>query len=363
VVTITGTDVSADIPLSIATVDLPAWLTLTDSGCNASSCTWTLTGTALTAPGTYVVRVKVSDKDGGFSETDITFVVVQEDARVTYTGALFASTASPTSSVAEVTLAATVQDISVTADANGDVAPGDIRNATVTFVDRDNSNAVLCTAAVGLVDPADLQTGTATCTWTVDLGSANSISAHIGIVVGGYYVRDSSADDTLVTISKALAGQFITGGGYIVLGDSAGQIAGDDGSKANFGFNVKYNKGGKNLQGKVTILVRRLEADGIVHVYQIKSTSITSLSVDANAGTAVFNGKANIKDVTDPLNPISIAGNATLQLSMDDNGEPGVDDTIGITVWKGNGGLWFASKWDGTQTIQQILDGGNLVVH
>jgi hypothetical protein len=310
-----------------------------------------------------VVRATVYDKDGGSTDTDISFVVTQEDARATYTGALFASTASPTSTIADVTLAATVQDIfAVPTDPSWDAYPGDIRNATVKFVDRDNSNAVLCEAAVGLVDPADLQTGTAVCTWTVDLGGFDSIQTRIGVVVGGYYLRNSPSEDTIVTVSKALAGQFITGGGYLLLADSAGQIAGDDGTKANFGFNVKYNKSGKNLTGKVTILVRRLEADGIVHVYQIKSNAITSLSVDANAGTAVFNGKANIQDVTDPLNPISIAGNATLQIGMDDYGEPGTDDTIGITVWKGNGGLWFASKWDGTQTVQQALNGGNLVV-
>jgi hypothetical protein len=310
-----------------------------------------------------VVGVKVSDKDGGFSETSITIEVTQEDARVTYTGALFASTASPTSTIAEVTLATTVQDISVTAEANGDTAPGDIRNATVAFVDRDQSNAVLCTATVGLVDPADLQTGTATCTWTVDLGSQNGFQAHIGIVVDGYYTRDAAVDNAIVTITKALDNQFITGGGFLILEGSAGQLAGDDGSKANFGFNVKYNKGGKNLLGKATILVRRLEADGVVHVYQIKSNAITSLSVNVNDGTAVFNAKANITDVTDPLNPVVIAGNAVLQITMDDNGEPGAADLLGITLWKKDGGLWFASKWDGVQTVQQALDGGNLVVH
>ena len=28
-----------------------------------------------------------------------------------------------------------------------------------------------------------------------------------------------------------------------------------------------------------------------------------------------------------------------------------------------SGGLWFASKWSGTQTVEQTLGGGNLVVH
>lgn len=89
---------------------------------------------------------------------------------------------------------------------------------------------------------------------------------------------------------------------------------------------------------------------------------MTSLSTDPAAGTATFNGRANIQDVTDPLNPISIDGNATLQVTMTDRGEPGTTDTIGITVWNKDGGLWFSSHWSGTQTLEQVLAGGNLVV-
>ena len=79
--------------------------------------------------------------------------------------------------------------------------------------------------------------------------------------------------------------------------------------------------------------------------------------------TATFNGKANIQDITNPLAPISIDGNATLQVTMTDNGEPGGSDTIAITVWNKSGGLWFSSKWDGTKTVEQLIGGGNLVVH
>jgi hypothetical protein len=47
---------------------------------------------------------------------------------------------------------------------------------------------------------------------------------------------------------------------------------------------------------------------------------------------------------------------------MTDMGEPGSSDSIAITVWNKNGGLWFASHWDGTKTVEQILAGGNLQV-
>jgi hypothetical protein len=47
---------------------------------------------------------------------------------------------------------------------------------------------------------------------------------------------------------------------------------------------------------------------------------------------------------------------------MTDKGEPGGYDTIGITLWNKSGGLWFASTWDGTKTLEQLLGGGNLAV-
>jgi len=162
-------------------------------------------------------------------------------------------------------------------------------------------------------------------------------------------------------VSKPLASNFITGGGYLVLTSSAGHKAGDAASKNNFGFNVKYNRGGTNLQGKINIIVRRTESDGL-HVYQVKGNVMTSLAVQPGPGTATFNGKASIQDVTNPLAPIPVEGNATLQVTMDDNGEPGASDTIGVTVWNKSGGMWFASRWNGTRTVEQLLDGGNLVV-
>jgi predicted extracellular nuclease len=373
-VTITGVDASADIPLSISTewnVDggsftagLPSGLTLSSGTCGSNACTWTLSGPMLSAPGSYTVRATVTDNDEGPTTVDINIEVTQEDARATYTGALYVSTESTSSSNASVTLAATVQDISVTSDAAGDTYPGDIRNATVTFINRDTNTPISgCTdLPVGLVNPGDLQTGTATCNWSVTI-SGDGQDFTVGIVVNHYYTRNSSDDNAVVVVAKPLASNFVSGGGYIVLSNSAGEIAGDAGRKSNFGFNVKYNKKGKNLQGNVNIIVRRLEADGIVHVYQIKGNVMSSLAVQVDQGTATFNGKANIQDITDPLNPISIDGNATLQIDMDDNGEPGSGDTIGITLWNKDGGLWFSNHWDGAQTVQQSLSGGNLLVH
>jgi hypothetical protein len=153
----------------------------------------------------------------------------------------------------------------------------------------------------------------------------------------------------------------ITGGGFLLNQASGGLYPGQTGLKTNFGFNVKYNKSGTNLQGNINVIIRN---GG--HTYQIKGNSMTSLANQINSsgsgGTSTFNGKASIQDITNPLVPVSIDGNATLQVTMHDNGTPGTNDTIGITVWNKNGGMWFSSNWNGGSTIEQLLGGGNLVV-
>ncbi len=214
----------------------------------------------------------------------------------------------------------------------------------------------------------------------------------IGIVVGGHYIADSAADDTVLTISKPIAAQFITGGGYLLLDStSAGTFKGDAGSKNNFGFNVKYNAKGTNLQGRVNTIIRR---GG--RVYQVKANNLVSLGVSyckagATAGTvanctatpatpctlnasstcpiqATFTGQASIQDVTNPAAPVSIEGGATVQMDMVDWGEPGSNgpagpDQMGITVFTKTNALWYSSRWSGTKTLMQLLNGGNLVVH
>jgi len=293
-----------------------------------------------------------------------TLTVTQEDARATYTGAMFASTSSTTSTTATVTLSATVQDI--TAVGNTDPAydpyPGDIRNAKVTFVNRDapdNTNPygfkiIASDLPVGLVNLSDTTVGTVTYNWNnVSIGTYT-----VGIIVTNYYTRNSSSDDGVIQVSQLTPGS-INGGGYLVMQSSAGLYPGGVGTKNNFGFNVQNTKTG--LKGNINTIIRN---NG--RVYQIKGNAMTSLNTQLNTPTtgtslATFNGKANIQDITDPLAPISIDGNATLQVTMTDYGQP-TKDTIAITVWNKSGGMWFSSNWTGTKTQEQTLGGGNLAV-
>jgi hypothetical protein len=328
-------------------------------------------GSAEMAPGAHTVKAVFSG-NANFTVVPTTALTINaEDARSTYAGALFVSTSSSTSSTATVTLAATIQDITaVTGDPAYDAYAGDIRNAQVTFIDRDTNTTIVSGLPVGLVNAGDTKTGTATYNWSVNIGNNASYQYTVGIIVTNYYTDNQSAEDVVVTVSQPL-NQSITGGGYLVLSNSAGLKVGDTGSKNNFGFNVKYNNSLTNLHGNINIIIRRTESDNIQHVYQVKGNSMTSLSTQGNGtssspGLATFNGKANVQDITDPLNVISIDGNATLQVNMTDNGDP-APDTIGITVWDKSGGMWFSSNWSGTKTVQQAMadptGGGNLVIH
>jgi hypothetical protein len=256
-------------------------------------------------------------------------------------------------------LSATIKDITaVTGDPAYDAYPGDIRNATVTFINRDTNTPIASNLPVALVNNNDTTVGTVTYNWSVNLGSALSQSFTIGIIVNNYYTDNSSAEDSVVTVSVPPAAGQITGGGYLVMQSSAGQYAGGVGTKNNFGFNVQNAHNG--LHGSFNTIIRN---NG--HTYQIKGNSMTSLTTQATTMpyTARFTGKASLQDITDPLHPISIDGNATLQATMTDRGDPGSSDTIGITVWAHAGGLSFSSNWNGITTVEQTLGGGNIQVH
>lgn len=74
----------------------------------------------------------------------------------------------------------------------------------------------------------------------------------------------------------------------------------------------------------------------------------------------------NAGDIRNATVTISVAGGLQLEMTLTDRGEPGSTgvalDSIGFTVWKGEE-LWYSSNWDGTQTLEELLDGGNVQVH
>ena len=75
-----------------------------------------------------------------------------------------------------------------------------------------------------------------------------------------------------------------------------------------------------------------------------------------------FASKANLTNVTDSLNPVSLDGNLTPVLEVTDRGEPGTSDSIAISLWNGDE-LLYSSHWDGLKSVERVIAGGNMKVH
>jgi hypothetical protein len=128
-------------------------------------------------------------------------------------------------------------------------------------------------------------------------------------VNGGYYT--SSYEDGLIVYDPSLLG-FTTGGGHFLWPGTT--------DKTTFGFVIKYNKSGANVQG--SLLLVRHTATGI---YRLKSNSLGSLLTGVNVdstgtwGWASFSGKATYLEPgwSQPV------GNYAFSAYVEDRNEPG----------------------------------------
>ena len=334
-------------------------------------------------PGTKSVTAEFNNINPAFAVSNATtqLEIKYEDARAEYTGSQFVST--PNIGIGDpvtvtVPLRMNIQDISFPVsptDPLADPFAGNISRAKARFVVRETGNAVVVAGItdadgwipVSLLSQSDSSTGTVALDWSVTLSSTQySYSPTIEIEIGGpngYYLRNNSDDKTVVTISRPSM-DFVTGGGVVMPGAGSGQYAPTTGKKINFGFNLKYNKSGKNLQGSVNIVFRRV-VNNETRIFQIKGNSMVAMGVNTsnpNSKLANFTCKANLTDVTDPLNIISYGGNHTLELKMTDNGEPGHLDSIAITLYKSDGILLMSSNWLNITTKEKKIANGNIVV-
>jgi len=285
------------------------------------------------------------------------FDITQESALTEYTGQEFVGEQNPEVSTTPLILSASVTDVN-------DGYRGDIRNARVQFYDVNTLVPISEWLTPGLVDPTDFTQGLVMYIWDAPVPVTGYSTFTIGVKVGtqnpednGYYV---GSDKSVVNVYRADLYEFITGGGHIIPTDSRGTYASDPGRKVNFGFNVKWNKTMKRLQGNLN-LVFRIGGE----TYQVKTNSMTSLSINSVnpcSQQAYFTSKANLTRVTSAGIPEEIKGTLDLQVTMTNNTSPGAISTIGVTVYDGNT-LLYSSNWPVNQTEELPLEGGNIVVH
>jgi hypothetical protein len=365
-VTVTATDAASPGSSLVAVASgLPAGLSLATDTTSPDATfpgtrTWKVVGAVTQAPGTYPVSVTVTNDAGTTGATSFALVVGPEDTEIGYEGdsIVFAPAGGTSGSVL---LRATVREPE-------DGSPGDIRTATVSFVE---GATVLCgPLAVVLLD-GDPTSGTAACTRPLDLGTHE-----VTILVGGNYAGE---DDTFVEVLEPST-RHVTAAGRIITGSSGGAYAATTGSRQQFDFDVKYREPSDNgkkkesLKGHIDI---RFTSGG--KSYRIRSDEPVSLGVDyadldgapcagptspTCFGLGDLRASAKLIDVTKVKKKpkkVTVATGLTLRITVTDRAGKGSADSIGITLWNGTT-LVFSSAWTGSETIERALEHGKVHV-
>jgi PKD repeat protein len=356
-VTFTATDVAADT--LTATPDfLPVSLGLTGPNCTPSAdgiwqtCTWTLEGTLDEPQGSYTVNVTVADEDGGSAVADTEIIVELEDATIWLEedNPVAIKVDTPGGDSPAFSLTAHVQETTPDVAVCG-ADPGAINLAQVRInlvpVGPGSTITALCseTGVVGAGYDAIL---TVACAFDNIPVNTYWVQA---VVIGDYYVS-GLAEDVLVIYDPSLG--FTTGGGWFYWPDT--------GERTNFGYTMKYNRPGQNIQGSF-LLIRHL-ADGTI--YRVKSNALLGLSIgtyvvgEETVDWASFSGKATYLE-PGWLEPI---GNHRFITYVEDRNEPGAGfDRFWIEIQKGSKiTIPVMSMNRPTVDNTVILEGGNIVV-
>lgn len=319
-------------------------------------------GEGTMSPGTKTVTAVFNEVDPDFIVEDpqTPLTITCENASVTYNGNYYFG-ANPNTQAGTVVLSASILD----AD---DGYRGDIRNANLLF--SEGSTQLGNTLLVGLIDPSNTYEGNGTTQFDYtlsgsELGEGGKIWTVKSYTDGYYCGSDAPA---VVTLAMP-GGDFVTGGGHIILENSSGQYPGTNGKKMNFGLVMKWNKSGKNLQGHVNIIYRGMY-NGQPANFQIKSNAINSMSVVnvKEGGVITFrkasiDTKANLKVILADGTEVSIDGGLSLSITAWESTtvNNGSLDRISVQLAPKNGsGILFSSNWISGATKWQTLNGGKI---
>jgi hypothetical protein len=284
-----------------------------------------------------------------------------------YTGQLFAWTTGPSSSTATVTLTTTIKDLA---------APrGDLRGAKVTFYLVNSGSITPISSAqnlpVGLVDINDGSVGTASAIVQLNIGSNSAQDFRIAVGISGTYFNNPNIADaqSIITISKPVAGGYMVTGGKVKNINSSGYIKGHPGKRTDFQTDITFTKSGTNPKGKATVLIRSYyKSDGTLgdylRTYEINTNAIASLNVGSipKPVSATFSAKANLVEYLPNGTTVAIEGGSTFNMVVYKNATGACDQEVAITLYRKAGGVWFSSNWSGTETALQDLSEGEVSI-
>ena len=362
----TATDVLAD-PLTATSswnVDggafaagLPAGLALAanePSPCSGT-CTWTLSGPAGVADGTYIIKTAIDDGDLGVTSVETTLVVDPEDASVAFddenqVAELVESPGGDSGAFSlTVQITETEPDLAATAAAPGDIGLA-VASMTLAPVGPGGSATGTCApdGVTGTGYDAELQVA---CTF--DNVPVNTYSVQV-TVDGGYYT--GTGEDVLVVYDPSLG--FTTGGGWFYWPGTEDASLGYPGDKTTLGYTMKYNRNGARIRGSL-LLIRHLP-DG--SIFRVKSNALNGLALGEVADEfawASFSGRSTYLEPGWP----EPKGNHTFVAYTEDHSEPGAgSDRFWIEVKDRDGNVTVLSVDREAVDNAALMNSGNIVV-
>jgi subtilisin family serine protease len=319
----------------------------------SSSGTATLGGVANSrAAGPYNVTATYTSSSAYFTGSSTasaaTLTVTKEDASVSFgsgnPAALQVSSPGGTLNANALTLTVTVKekqpDQPTATSAAGDIGKADL-TLTLTPIAGGSAITLTCTSSVSGSGYSAVKT------FVCKNSSTLSVNTYeVGATVAGNYYQGSDTD--AFTVYDPSLG-FATGGGTFIL----------SGDKVNFGFTMKYNKGGTNLQG--TFIAVRHHADGTNA--RMKSNSLGGLALQntGGCGIATWNGKSTYTYWDPTANSGAggyvTTGNNPFTAYAEDCNNPGT----GVdSMWIGGPGEFAMPTPAGSN--KKTLNGGNIAI-
>lgn len=320
-------------------------LTCEDDG-GTTVCTTTIGGVVTAPAGLYEATVTVTDGANQDTVTVIVTVLPEGGAVDLDPGNTTAEqVTAPGGDSGPFTLAAKARERSP--DTGFQPQPGDVSLAglSISLHPLGPGAAVAgdCTAT------GDSTHQEATCTFDgVPVGTYAVLAQLDGLFFAGL------AEDVLTVYDPSLG--FTSGGGWFTWPGTA-TPDGYAGDRVTFGYTMKYNRKGTNVQGQF-LLVRHLP-DGTV--IRVRSNALDGLAVsppDAEVPWASFSGKATF--AADGVEQ----GNHTFSVYVEDHGQPGGGaDRIWIEVRDATGTIIEQASLPWAPTDEAVtLGGGNIVV-
>jgi len=285
-------------------------------------------------------------------------------ALVNYIGQLEWVTSGTSSTTAQVTLSASAQDPTGSA----------LVGATAEFKDITTGKVLASGVKVTPVPNSPDNTATANTTVTLSSGQYGAEAYDILVTLTGNYTNATQAIDNktaTVVVMKPAGANEATGEGHLAISSliaAAGTYRPEAAESVTFTVGMKYNKGGTNPQGKITLALP--QADGTT--ISVKSNSISSMALKKGSGsvpdTMTIYTKASLARINGDGSITTIEGGVTLRMDIVDYNSASMTNQVGFTVMSSKTSeLYYSSNWalssGAWQTLVQAIASGMLSVN